>query len=597
MTGVPDKPSPASRPFDECDALTLRASAEAALAAGDVKTAAEAGLAAYRLTPGDVELGAAVGGVLLLAGRAAEAVEVLDAVLARQPMHGRAAENLLAALVALKRDGRAEAEARRFLPLAGRFPGLYSNIASAFQKAGFATEACEALLAQLNLGQGGLPAMCAYASYLNYAPGISAENVADVHRWVGEAFAAQAAHLVSTGQARLPAWAGGPFDPERRLKVGVVSPDLRTHSVAFFLEPLLEHLDRAAFEVTAYSTADAEATKGPGGVEDPTTTRLRTLCARWRDCAGMTEPALAAVIAQDGIDVLLDLGGLFQGQAQGVFALAAAPVAATYLGYPHSTGNRAIGWRLVDSLTDPPGSERLSTERLARLDPCFLCYKPPADAPDVAARRVNSTGGVVFGCMGSLAKYTERQCYLWARVLLRVPGSRLLLKAPAFADEVLRERTRRRIAVYLPGGAVDGEPRVELRPPEREIRDHLASYNGVDVALDTFPYHGTTTTVEAAFMGVPTVTLVGDRHASRVGLSILSALGLPDLAAKDEGAFIELAAGLAGDAARRAELRAGLRARLRASPLGDAPGFARRFEVAVRGMWRERCARGKSERC
>ena len=369
-------------------------------------------------------------------------------------------------------------------------------------------------------------------------------------------------------------------DPGRPLRLGYCSPDLREHSVAWFIEGLLEHHDRGAFEVVCY--ADVER-------PDRITARLRKLADRWRDCAGLGDEEVYARVRADGIDILVDLAGLTQGNRMGVFARRAAPVQINYLGYAASTGLERMDYRLTDARADPPGlSEHCHSETLVRLPRGFLCYRPPEEAPAVASLPLERCGRLTFGSFNDLAKVTPAVVALWARVLRAVPGSRLLCKARRLADPSIR---RRYLQLFAAHGI--GAERLELLGPVVSTAAHLALYGRVDIALDTFPYNGTTTTCEALWMGVPVLTLEGDRHLARVGLSILHQLGLEEWVARDDDDFVALASRLAADPVRLAAVRAALRARLAASPLCDATTFTRDLETVYRRLWSDWCERGR----
>lgn len=368
-------------------------------------------------------------------------------------------------------------------------------------------------------------------------------------------------------------------DPEKRLRVGILSPDLRTHSVAFFIEPFVQGHDKSRIELYAYQT---------NRTEDAVTLRLRRGFAAWRDCSSFSDPGLLECLLADELDVLIELSGHMQAHRLPVMHMRGAPVQATYIGYPNTTGVRNIDVRFVDSITDPPGvADAFATERLVRLDPCFLCYRPPTDAPEPGTARVG--GGVTFGSFNALQKINAALVRLWARVLDAVPGSTLLLKSWNLADVASWDGFARR---FVDAG-IDPS-RVRLREPTQSVTDHLASYAQVDVALDTYPYHGTTTTCEALWMGVPVVTLAGDRHAARVGASLLHAVGLPEHVAGDEDAYVRIARELALDPPRQAELRATLRRRIMASPLCDEGAYCRRLEQALRVLWRDWCASSRA---
>lgn len=368
-----------------------------------------------------------------------------------------------------------------------------------------------------------------------------------------------------------------PDDSERRLRVGYVSADFRAHSVAFFLAPLLES-GGGSVDTVCYSDVLAP---------DRFTEALRRGVAEWRTIVGLNDAAVARLIGEDRIDILVDLAGHTARNRLGVFVRRPAPVQVTWLGYPGTTGLPTVDYRLTDAIADPPGeADGLHSETLVRMGGGFLCYRSPVPLPAPGALPAGGDGPITFGSFNNLAKASPLAVALWAGVLHRVPGSRLLLKARALNDEAVRANVCTRFAAH--GIRAD---RLLLHRYAPHLTAHLEVYRQVDIALDSTPYNGTTTTCEALAMGVPVVTLAGRRHAARVGASLLSRVGLADLVASDAEGFVAVAAGLAADRERLAVLRAGLRARLAASPLGDAPRFARTLEAAFRAMWRAYCAR------
>jgi len=316
---------------------------------------------------------------------------------------------------------------------------------------------------------------------------------------------------------------------------------------------------------------------------DATTERLRGLSDGWVDVRGLDDTALAARIRDDGIDILVDLGGHTGGNRLLVFAREPAPVQVSYLGYPATTGLEAIGYRLTDARADPPGvADDFHGEALIRLNRCFLCYGTPDDAPEVAPRPAD--GPITFGSFNHLPKVTPEVVATWCRILDRVAGARLILKAKGLASAVTRDRVR---ALFADHGIAP--ERVETIAWLPAPGDHLALYGRVDIALDSFPYNGTTTTCEALWMGVPVVTLAGDRHAGRVGASLLATVGRDDLITATRDDYVARAVALAADADGRAAARRDLRERVRRSPLGDAAGLATEIEAAYRAMWRRWC--------
>jgi predicted O-linked N-acetylglucosamine transferase (SPINDLY family) len=342
-----------------------------------------------------------------------------------------------------------------------------------------------------------------------------------------------------------------------------VSPNFSRHSVGYFIAPVIAAHDRRQFEVFCYYTHR---------LSDDATARIRASADGWRDVATASDDALEALIRADGIDVLVDLAGHCKGNRLAVFARKPAALQLTWLGYPDTTGLDAIDVRITDGIADPaPGADARHTERLWRMDGTFLAYDPPRDSPGVAARRADAP--VAFGSFNHAAKLNEPTIALWAEILARVPDARLILKSGLLDRADTRDRVLER---FERNGVAVARIEVEGWRPDRG--SHLALYGEVDIALDTYPYNGTTTTCEALWMGVPVVSRAGDVHMSRVGASLLRGAGLGELVAESDAQYVELAVALAGDAARRARLRASLRERLRASPLLDHAGFTRQLE-------------------
>ena len=363
--------------------------------------------------------------------------------------------------------------------------------------------------------------------------------------------------------------------PERRLRVGYVSPDFRVHPVRQFLVRLLEQHDPAAFEIFLYSSVERA---------DAQTDAYRALAGeRFRDIFGMGDVEAAELVRRDGIDVLVDLAVHGPGNRLRVFACKPSPVQITWLGFAGTTGLETIDYRITDPHFDPPGTDlSVYSETSLHLPETFFCYD--ALEPDLPVQPLPALarGVVTFGCLNSPRKLHAGALALWARVLGRVPGSRLLVHV----EEYGREAVLRTLAE----AGVPAE-RVELCGLVAR-RAYLERYHGVDIALDTFPFAGGTTTLDALFLGVPVVTLSGPATMQRAGTSIAMNLGLPELVARSEDEFVERAVALATDLPRLARLRAELRSRLAASPLGDAPRFARHLEAAYRGAWRRYCAAG-----
>jgi protein O-GlcNAc transferase len=381
------------------------------------------------------------------------------------------------------------------------------------------------------------------------------------------------ARIEAAFPARYPAF-GDARDPERRLRVGYVSGDFSYHPVALFLLPLLERHDRSAFEIHAYSVGD--------NVDD-VTRRASAVVDGWHEASALSAQELADAIHGDAIDILVDLSGHSGVSALATFALQPAPVQATWLGYLGTTGMTRMHWRLCDRHTDPAGvAERFHTEALARLPNSQWCYRPVfTEAPSEPPSARN--GFVTFGSFNQGAKLSPSTRALWAEILGRVPGSRLAvldIEGPG-ADAFVADLSRRGIDP----ARVTIVPRV---PPA----DYFRWFNRVDVALDTTPYSGGTTTCDTLWMGVPIVTVPGSRPASRSTASILTSVGASEWIAATPADYVRLAVELAAKPPAGAHARPALRERMRRSPIMDEPRFARDVEAAYRGMWRTWCGRG-----
>jgi protein O-GlcNAc transferase len=342
------------------------------------------------------------------------------------------------------------------------------------------------------------------------------------------------------------------------------------------VEPLLRGHDRQKVEVFCY----AEVTR-----PDSFTARLQGLADHWRVTVGLSDQRLAERIRTDGIDILVDLAGHTAGNRLPVFARKPAPVRVTWLGYPNTTGLKAIDYRLVDAVTDPDGeADAWASETLVRLEDGFVCYRGLRDGPELTPPPCLKTGTVTFGSFNNPAKVSTATFDAWAKLLSRLPQARLLLKGMWFADASTCALFLARLGER--GVAADRVELVTWLP----AAEHLALYHRVDIALDPFPYNGTTTTCEALWMGVPVITLRGHRHAGRVGASLLTRIGLTDLIAHSIEEYVEIAVALAGNSGRLDDLRRALRPRMAASTICDERAFACKMEAAFRSMWQHWCA-------
>ena len=364
--------------------------------------------------------------------------------------------------------------------------------------------------------------------------------------------------------------------PGRRLRIGYVSPDFRRHSVAYFIEPVIAFHNREDFEIFCYSLAP---------VEDEVTDRIRGYANHWTSIVGMSDAMAAESIREDGIDILVDLSGHTSNNRILLFARKPSPVQVSWIGYPATTGLSTMDYKIVDGYTDPPGlTDPYYTEHLIRLPESFLCYLPDKESPEVKALPALKSGHITFGSFNNFTKETPEVLALWSEMLKRIPHSRLILKAKSFTDGGSRDY----VMGIFAGHGIDPE-RIELLAYALSFPGHLGLYNRIDIALDPFPYNGTTTTCEALWMGVPVITLAGNTHASRVGMSLLSNIGLPEFVAKTSEEYLAITVNLADDLNRLRSLRESLRERMNKSALTDSKKFIAGIEALYRRIWEKWC--------
>lgn len=363
-------------------------------------------------------------------------------------------------------------------------------------------------------------------------------------------------------------------EPDRVLRIGYISPDFYRHSVAYFFESLLIGHDRNSFEIAGYGQVETP---------DDMTDRLVRQFDLYRDVQGQSDDQVARLIHEDQIDILVDLAGHTQGNRLLVLARKPAPVQLTYLGHPAGTGLPQIDYRITDMQADVPEAQSWHSEQLMRLPDGFLCYTPPEYAPPVAPLPCLRKGYVTFGSFNNNCKLTDQNMALWARILKAVPESRLILKFKWAGDAQIRDLYYERFRIL---GIESG--RIDIHGHKDPV-SHLALYHDIDIGLDTFPYHGTTTTCEAFWMGVPVVTRVGQGHESRVGLSLLTRVGLAFFAANTELEYMQKACALASQPEALALIRQSMRTRMQSGTLCQPVLFTRQMEYACRQAWRTWC--------
>jgi protein O-GlcNAc transferase len=403
---------------------------------------------------------------------------------------------------------------------------------------------------------------------LNYTSRMSPEALFDAHRAWGAAHES----VIPTGPRSWPA----PPDPDRRLRIGLVSSDLRQHPVAFFVEPLLRHLDRTAFDVVCFDTSLL--------APDAFTERLKQCgITIWRRVGDLDDAQLAETIRMAGIDLLVDLSGHTSGHRLLVFARKPAPVQATWLGYLNTTGLTMVDYRITDNFLDPEGmTEHLHTEALFRL-PHHSCFMPAESSPPVAAIAAPERPPT-FGSINHWAKVTPEVKDTWSALLRKVPEAKLVVIARGGQNPAMRHA----IVAEFAARSVPAE-QIEVCP-FLALPDFLARIGQMDVTLDPFPYGGGTTTMQSLWMGVPVVTLAGSTAFARNSVGPLTLAGLGELVVRDRESYVETAAGLVRDREKLARLRSGLRPRMQASSLTNAAAFTRTMEAAFRAMWRAHCA-------
>jgi tetratricopeptide (TPR) repeat protein len=351
------------------------------------------------------------------------------------------------------------------------------------------------------------------------------------------------------------------------IRIGYVSPDFSGHAVSFFIRPILTNHDHYQFNIYCYANVAAP---------DKITYDFQSMNVKWRDIYGKSDTSVIAQIKKDKIDILVDLAGHTHNNRLSIFAHKPVPVQVTYLGYPNTTGLQVIDYRFTDAIADPPSSQQFYTEKLVYLNPCFLCYEAHKNAPKPEQKKSKK---ITFGSFNNVGKMNPHVVQIWAKILRKMPDACLLLKSKVLTDTKTQQFVMNAFKKY------DINPdQLEFSGYINDYNAHLEMYHKVDIALDTFPYNGTTTTFESLWMGVPVITLEGNTHASRVGKSILTSLGLNDFIASSESAYISKAIKLAKNKPLLNELRYALHNMLKQSKLMDAKLFVKQIEDNYRSL-------------
>jgi protein O-GlcNAc transferase len=551
---------------DPLDTVALTALALAFDRAGRWSEAVDVAEATALLAPEQVETLALAGALLARADRPREAERMLRHARSLAPDNPEIGNDHGAVLLRLQRHAAAREVLTGVLERQGPTLNVLGNLATAEVSLGLQDQAASTARRAVQLYPKDLYAHRTLLNTIPYRYGTTGAEMLAVAR--------ELTALLPRSPAQVFA---NPSDPDRRLRLALLSGSLRAHPVGWLTISGFQNLDPALFEIVCLTQTAST---------DHLAHRFRAIASEWHDIGAMDNASAASLARDRGVDILIDLGGHGDSGRMIVCAHRAAPVQIKWVGMQnHSTGLPEMDWIVADRWQIPPEQEGLYSERMLRLADGYVCYSPPAYAADVGPLPAQRNGYITFGCFNNLAKITPRTIEVWADILHRLPDSRLVLKTHQFSEAEPRSRVHEAFGQH---GIAAG--RIELRgsSPHREF---MGQYNDVDLVLDPFPYSGGLTTCEALWMGVPTVTLPGDTFSSRHSASHLSNAGLADWVAGDLDGYIRLAISKASDQGALAELRRELRSRVKASPLCDAPRFGASLAAGLRAAWRDWCER------
>ena len=448
-------------------------------------------------------------------------------------------------------------------PKHSSIPTIYCGIAGALMVSGYQKESIEAYKKAFELDSKNIYFSSDYLFNLNYAD-MSREEYYSLCRKHGLLREDEVLQLRP------------PFPKTNKIKIGFISGDFYFHVVSIFIRSLFENYDKNRFEIHLFSTLKREN-------YDKVTEMFMVQTDKWHDISKTCIQDVADLIKKEGISVLIDLAGhTNSGISLEVFSRRPAPVQVSYCGYPNTTGLKSIDYRITDGICDPDDAQNFHSEKLFKMAGCFLCYQPHFNVIHDSSFQTAQGRPIIFGSFNNLSKITPKTIKLWCDVLNAVPDSKIVLKHKYFNDPKLREIT---ISRFTENGL--SPDRIIIFDYCFKTEEHYAQYNKIDIALDTFPYNGTTTTCDSLYMGVPVVTILGDRHVSRVSASLLNAVGLGELAAKDEKEFLAIAVDLAMNTQKLTEIKRNLRERMQKSPLMDKKSFTQKWQNAILDMINE----------
>jgi len=534
--------------------------------AGRIEEAGEAYRRALELTPENADLHFRYGNMLRMRGLMAQAGAQFQEVLRLEPGHVGALNNRGLALAEMGRLDEALACCREAIRLAPDSAMAHSNLGHDLKLAGQMREAIAAYRRATELEPGNAAYFSNLVYALHYTPGYSAEAIFEELRHYDESFVRPLRAAIRPHE--------NDRNPERKLRIGYVTPEFRQHALGLYLMPLLERHDKAQFEIFCYADV---------AQPDSYTLRHRQCADQWRDTRGMSDEALAEAVRGDRIDILVDLHQHMGGNRLPLLARKPAPVQVGFAGYPNTSGVSAIDYRLTDPYLEPAEEAALpSMEKVLRLPRTWWCYQAATEVP-VNELPAGAAGHVTFGNLNNFCKHNEETYQLWAEVMRAVENSRLMLLAP---EGMARDRT----ISYLVGQGIGAE-RV-MFVGLAGLADYLKYYHQIDMGLDSFPYNGHMTSMDSFWMGVPVMSYIGTVPWGRGTWSQASNLGVPELVGRNPEEFVRLSSALAKDLPRLAELRRTLRRRMQDSPLMDAGGYARGIEAVYRQAWKQWCAGG-----
>lgn len=541
------------------------------LSIGNIDSSIDAYTQAIQLSPSSPGYYNNLGTALRSKKQAADAIENFKKAIELNPQYAEAYNNLGSTLFMLGQLQQAANNYNKALQLAPPKLKPYINMGSTLVYWQKYQEALKFMQQGLKEQPDNTPGHSSVLFHLNYFPDIPPKDIFEQYRlWNKQHTANITPYSKHTNNT----------SPTRKLKIGYLSADFRTHSVSYFFKPIITN-HSSNYETYCYSNVLNT---------DATTNEIKNLTSHWRNIYGIKEHDIATLIKNDNIDILVDLSGHTSDNKILVFAYKPAPIQIAYLGYPNTTGLDTMDYRIVDNNTDPKSNVDLYTEKLVKMDGCFLCYSPPSTDQKITSLPFNKNGYITFGSFNNICKINHHVIKTWATILNAISNTKLILKSRFFEDEITCNNILNAFSSY------DIDPsRISLLKYQPNTKSHLDLYNEIDIALDTFPYNGTTTSCEALWMGVPVITLQGNTHASRVSYSILTSLGLDDLKSTSLTDYITKATTLANDIDKLTYFRQNLRNIMTNSPLTDSETFTQQLENEYRKLWQKWTLQSKNE--